>query len=88
MKVDLSNYELYDLLENGSTNQRNFINQINRFNINVDDLFDEIENIFIECEIKDDIRSLLNGGVLHLSDIPSKDFFSHEIKNNVYLIIE
>ena len=42
MKVDLSNYELYDLLKNGSTNQRNFINQINRFNINVDDLFDEI----------------------------------------------
>ena len=88
MKINLSNYELYDLLENGSTNQRHFINQINKFNINVDDLFDEIENIFIEYEIKDDIRSLLNGGVLQLSDIPSKDFFSHEIDNGVYLILE
>ena len=88
MKVDLSNYEIYDLLRNGSTNQKHFVNQINKFNLNVDDLFDEIENIFIEYEIEYDIRDLINGGVLYLNDTASKDFLNFEIKNGVYLIIE
>ena len=64
MKVDLGNYELFNLLSNGSTNQKHFINQMDKFNLNVDDVFDEIENIFIDYEIKDYIRSLINGGVL------------------------
>lgn len=88
MQVDLSNYELYDLLRNGSTNQKHFVNQMNKFNLNVDDLFDEIENIFIEYEIKYDIRSLINGGVLYLDDTQSQDFSNFEIKDGVYLIIE
>lgn len=88
MKVDLSNWEVYDLLRNGSTNQKHFVNQMNKFNLNVDDLFDEIENIFNEYEIEYDIRSLINGGVMFLDNTPSKDFLNFEIKDGVYLNIE
>lgn len=88
MKVDLGNYELFNLLSNGSTNQKHFINQMDKFNLNVDDVFDEIENIFIDCEIKDDIRSLINGGVLYIDNETHDDFFNIELKDGVYLIIE
>lgn len=88
MKIDLGNYELFDLLSNGSTNQKHFVNQINKFNLNVDDLFDEIENIFIDYEIKDDIRSLINGGVLYIDNEIHDQFINIELKDGVYLIIE
>ena len=88
MKVDLSNYELFDLLSNGSTNQKHFVNQMDKFNLNIDDLFDEIENIFIDYEIKDDIRSLINGGVLYIDNEKHDDFINIELDDNVYLIIE
>ena len=88
MKVDLGNYELFDLFSNGSTNQKHFVNQMQKFNLNVDDVFDEIENIFIDYEIKDDIRSLINGGVLYIDNETHDDFFNIELKDGVYLIIE
>ena len=90
MKVDLGNYELFDLLSKGSTNQKHFVNQMQNFNLNVDDLFDEIENIFIDYEIKDDIRSLINGGVLYIDNETHNDvnFINIELKDGVYLIIE
>ena len=79
MKVDLGNYELFNLLSNGSTNQKHFINQMDKFNLNVDDVFDEIENIFIDYEIKDDIRCLINGGVLYIDNKTHDDFFNIEL---------
>ena len=88
MKVDLGNYELFNLLSNGSTNQKHFINQMDKFNLNVDDVFDEIENIFIDYEIKDDIRSLINGGVLYIDNKAHDDFYKKKKKDGVYLIIE
>ena len=88
MKVDLSNYEVFDLLSNGSKNQKHFVNQMNKFNLNVDDLFDEIENTFIDYEIKDDIRSLINGGVLYIDNETHSDFINIELNNGVYLILE
>lgn len=57
MKIELSTSEIWDLLEQGSSNQRNFINSLR---------FSEFEE-FIEI-IEDyedfDLRSLINGGVL------------------------
>ena len=57
MKIDLSISELWDLLKQGSSNQRNFINSLR---------FSEFKE-FIEI-IEDyedfDLRSLINGGVL------------------------
>lgn len=89
MNVDLSNYELFDLLSNGSTNQKHFVNQINSFNLNVDDVFETMENMFNDCEMENyDIRGWINGGVLYISDSINDDFLCYEIDNGVYLILE
>lgn len=57
MKIEMTTGEIWDLLKQGSTNQRNFINSLR---------FSEFEE-FIEI-IEDyedfDLRSLINGGVL------------------------
>ena len=67
MKIDLSTSEIYDLLTEGSTNQRNFIECLN---------YDEFEE-FIEI-IEDyedfDLRGLINGGVLWVEDDPVEDY--------------
>lgn len=86
MQIELSNMELYDMLKDGSTNQKNFIKDIDDNNLDIDDVFDTIENTLIECEY--DIRSLLNGGALYIDDKENENALSIELDNNVYLIIE
>lgn len=67
MKIDLSTGEIWDLLKEGSTNQRDFISSLT---------YNEFEE-FIEL-IEDyeefDLRGLLNGGVLKVEDDPEDDF--------------
>ena len=58
MKIDLSTSEIYDLLKEGSTNQRNFINSL-RFSEFKE--FIEEHEMFLE---EYDLRGLINGGVL------------------------
>lgn len=58
MKIDLSTNEIWDLLKEGSTNQRNFINSL-RFSEFKE--FIEEHEMFLE---EYDLRSLINGGVL------------------------
>lgn len=92
MQIELSNMELYDILKDGSTNQRNFIKDIDDNNLDIDDVFETIENTLIECDmlstITYDIRSLLNGGVLYIDNKENENALSIELDNNVYLIIE
>ena len=67
MKIDLNTSELWDLLKEGSTNQRNFINSLR---------YSEFKE-FIEI-IEDyedfDLRGYINGGVLKVEDDPEDDF--------------
>lgn len=67
MKIDLNTGELWDLLKEGSTNQRDFISSLT---------YNEFEE-FIEL-IEDyeefDIRGYINGGVLKVEDDPEDDF--------------
>ena len=88
MQVDLNSYELYDLFKSGSTNQKYFAKCIDDFNLTIDDTFETIENIFNDYEIKDDIRSLINGGVLYITNETNDQFINIELKDGVYLIIE
>ena len=88
MKIEISNTELYDILKDGSTNQKHFINTIEKYNLDVDNVFDIIENTFIELEIKDDIRGLINGGVLYIDNKTNNQFLNIELDDNIYLIIE
>ena len=66
MKIELNTYEIWDLLSEGSTNQRNFINSLS---------FSEFEEFldFLE-DYEVDLRSLLNGGCLSVEDGPVKDY--------------
>ena len=74
MKIDLSTGEIWDLLKEGSTNQRNFINSLR---------YSEFKE-FIEI-IEDyedfDLRSLINGGVL-VSEETCKINKDHNIYSN------
>lgn len=71
MKLDLSVSEIWDLLKEGSTNQRNFVDSLR---------YDEFKE-FIEFidEICDefygfDLRGYLNGGVLRVEDDPEEEY--------------
>lgn len=68
MKIDLSTSEIWDLLKEGSSNQRDFINSL-RFS-EFEEFMDIIE---MECpEI--DLRGNINGGVLWVEDDPVEDY--------------
>lgn len=57
MKIEMTTGEIWDLLKQGSSNQRNFINSL-RFSE-----FEEFIKIIEDYE-DFDLRSLINGGVL------------------------
>ena len=58
MKIEMTTGEIWDLLKQGSSNQRNFINSL-RFSEFKE--FIEEHEMFLE---EYDLRSLINGGVL------------------------
>ena len=67
MKIDLSTSEIYDLLKEGSTNQRNFIDSL---------YYNEFEEFIELIEEYDefDLRGYINGGVLSVEDDPVEDY--------------
>ena len=82
MKIDLSTGEIWDLLQKGSTNQRNFIESLN---------YTEFEEFleFIEDYYDDefDLLGYLNGGCLFVEDTPEDVEEEHIIYENGRIII-
>lgn len=68
MKIDLNTGELWDLLKEGSTNQRNFIESLK-----YDEFEEFIDIIELECPEMDLIGNI-NGGVLWVEDDPVEDY--------------
>ena len=68
MKIELNAGEIWDLLQEGSTNQREFINSL-RFN-EFEEFIDIIE---MECPEMDLIGDI-NGGVLWVEEDPVEDY--------------
>ena len=64
MKIDLSTSEIYDLLKEGSTNQRNFIDSLNYTEF--EEFIEEWEYLYNDL----DLRSCLNGWCLFVEDTP------------------
>ena len=62
MKMELSTIEIMDLLKNGSTNQRNFVNSLTFTEFNE---FLEVYEMFFK---EYDLRDLLNGGCLAVEE--------------------
>lgn len=71
MKLDLSTSEIWDLLKEGSSNQRDFINSLyySEFEEFIE-FIDEICDEFYEF----DLRECLNGGVLRVEDDPEEEY--------------
>ena len=68
MKLDLSVSEIWDLLKEGSTNQKNFIESL-RY-----DEFEEFLDILeMECP-EMDLRGNINGGVIWVEEDPVEDY--------------
>lgn len=62
MKMELSTIEIYELLKNGTSNQRNFANTLSFTEFNK--FLGEHERFFEEY----DLRDLLNGGCLAVEE--------------------
>lgn len=67
MKIEMSISEIWDLLKEGSTNQRDFISSLtyNEFKEFIE-LIEDYEEF--------DLRGYINGGVLKVEDDPEDDF--------------
>ena len=68
MKIELNACEIWDLLKEGSTNQKDFIAALEygefvEFIEFIDEFYDEF-----------DLRGYLNGGVLSVEDDPVEDY--------------
>lgn len=90
IKIELSDSEIFDLLRNGSTNQKQIANDIIKY-----DVYDEFFNIIEEIAINNsfELRSAINGGVLKIIEYEPEEieFIEPEnihLKNNVYLYLE
>lgn len=64
MKIDMTTNEIWNLLKQGSTNQKNFIESLKYSE------FEEFIEFMDEYDDKFDLRSLINGGVLSVEDDP------------------
>ena len=69
VKIEMNASELWDLLNEGSSNQREFINSL-RYS-EFEDFLEQCEYIFEEY----DLISLLNGGCLFVEDTPKEEEF-------------
>ena len=67
MNIEMTTSEIWDLLKEGSTNQRDFISSLT---------YSEFEEFIEIIEDYDefDLRGYLNGGVLKVEDDPEDDF--------------
>ena len=68
MKIELNVSEIWDLLKEGSTNQKNFIESLK-----YDEFEEFIDIIEMECP-EMDLRGCINGGVLWVEDDPVEDY--------------
>lgn len=68
MKIEMNVSEIWGLLQEGSTNQRNFIESLK-----YDEFEEFIDIIELECP-EMDLRGNINGGVLWVEDDPVEDY--------------
>ena len=81
MKIDLNASEIWDLLKEGSTNQRDFIESFKYTE------FEEFIELWEEVYNDLDLRSCLNGGCLFVEDDPEDVEEEYVIYGNGRVII-
>lgn len=80
MKIEMTTGEIWDLLKQGSSNQRNFIESLNYTEF--EEFIEEWEYLYHDL----DLRSCLNGGCLFVED-PNEAEEEYIIYNNGRVII-
>lgn len=80
MKIDLSIYEVMDLLSEGSTAQKEFLKGISESGNSFRDVLEVLEELQEEEELNFDLRGDINGGVLRFEKL------TEEIIDNYYYI--
>lgn len=80
MKIDLSIYEVMDLLSEGSTAQKEFMKNISESGNSFRDVLEVLEELQEEEELNFDLRGDINGGVLRFEKL------TEEIIDNYYYI--
>lgn len=80
MKIDLSIYEVMDLLSEGSTAQKEFWKNISESGNSFRDVLEVLEELQEEEELDFDLRGDINGGVLRFEKL------TEEIIDNYYYI--
>ena len=79
MKIELNSSEVWDLLKEGSTNQRDFVNSLYYSE------FKEFIDLFEDHGI--DLRDILNGGVLSVEEDPENAEEKYVIYKNSRIAI-
>lgn len=90
IKIELNDSEIFDLLKNGSTNQKQIVKDIIKYDV-YDEFFDIIEEIAINDSF--DLRGAINGGVLQVNKYEDEEleYLAPEdihLKDNVFLHLE
>ena len=72
MKIELDSWEIWNLLKEGSTNQRDFIDSL--YYSEFEEFIEFIDEIYDEFYDGFDLRGYLNGGVLRVEDDPEEEY--------------
>jgi len=80
MKIDLSTNEIIDLLLDGSTNQKQFMEDIRKSGNSYCEVISQLEHIDEDGELNFDLRGDINGGVLRFEKL------TEEIIDNYYYV--
>ena len=72
MKIEMTTSEIWDLLKEGSTNQRNFIDSL--YYSEFEEFIEFINEFYDEFYDGFDLRGYLNGGVLSVEDNPEENY--------------
>ena len=74
MKIEMTTSEIWDLLHEGSTNQKNFVDSLYYSE------FEEFIEFIEDYNNEFDLRGWINGGVLRVEEDPAEDYIIWENK--------
>lgn len=81
MKIELEIWEIYDILSEGTTNQRQFIKECDKYNC-----YEEAIHVLNLLQSFDTLRGLLNSGAITINnEMKETDDMVFEVGNGAFL---
>lgn len=88
MKVEVTIFEFMDMLQKGSTNQKQFIQNIEDSGINVYTAIEVLEDELSALGLNEDPRGLINGGALHFGTTEDNENYIIPVNKEYGFILE